>query len=90
MLDFERFFQRYAAAAEAMDVDELASLHFTPCIKVHGDGTVECLLTPEAVSGFFRRLAEKYEQRDHGASRFLDLEATPLGTDAAQASLTWE
>jgi Domain of unknown function (DUF4440) len=88
--EVEHFFQRYARAAESMDPTELAGMHNAPCVKVHGDGRIECLPTPEAVHAFFQKLATKYEARDHGGGRYLDLEVTPMGTAAALASLTWE
>ena len=86
----EGFFQRYARAAEAMQIDELASLHHTPCLKVHGDGTVQLLSDRDAVCGFFRELAGKYAARGHSGGRFRDLEVKPIGTAGALASLTWE
>src|SRR5205085_8263205 len=61
----EDFFQRYARAVDAMRIDELASLHHTPCLKVHGDGTVQLLSDRDAVCGFFRELAGKYAARGH-------------------------
>jgi hypothetical protein len=51
--EVEQFFQRYASAAESMDVSDLAVLHNAPCLKVHGDGRIECLPTQEAVRAFF-------------------------------------
>jgi hypothetical protein len=88
--EVEQFFQRYARAAESMDATELAGMHNAPCVKVHGDGRIECLPTQEAVRAFFRELASKYEARDHGGGRYVDLEVTAIGTAAALASLTWE
>lgn len=86
----EAFFQKYASAAEAMDVEALASMHYTSCIKVHGDGRIECLLTHDAIRAFFTELATKYAGRDHGHSRRSDLLETPIGSAAVLASLTWE
>ena len=88
--DIEKFFQRYAIAAEARGVEALASFHHAPFLHIHGDGRVECLPTHEAVHEFFLVLSGKYAERDHGGGRFLDLEVKPLGSAAALASLTWE
>ena len=88
--EVDRFLQRYARAAESMDVADLAVLHSAPCLKVHGDGRIECLPTNEAVRAFFQALASKYGERDHGGGRYLDLTVTEMGTAAALASLTWE
>ena len=88
--EIEEFFHRYARAAEAMNADDLARLHHAPCIKIHGDGAIECLSTHDAVREFFQALAGKYAARDHSGGRFLDCEVKPLGTAAALASLTWE
>jgi len=88
--EVERFFQRYAIVAEAMDVDGLSSFHHAPFLHVHGDGRIECLPTRDAVREFFKALAGKYAGRDHSGGRFLDLEVTPLGSAAALASLTLE
>ena len=86
----EGFFQRYARAAEAMQIEELAALHHTPCLKVHGDGSVQLLSDRDAVCAFFRELAGKYAARDHSGGRFNDLEVQSIGTAGAFASLTWE
>ena len=86
----ETFFQKYASAAEAMDAEALASMHYTPCIKVHGDGRIECLHTHENIRAFFEELRTKYAERDHGHSRRSDLLETPIGSAAVLASLTWE
>ena len=51
--EVEQFFQRYARAAESMDAAELAGMHNAPCMKVYGDGRIECLPTQEAVRAFF-------------------------------------
>jgi len=88
--DIEAFFRSYASAAEAMNAEALASLHHAPCLKVHGDGRVECLLTHDMVRAFFEELGGRYETRDHGESHFHDLQATALGSAAALASVTWE
>ena len=71
--DIEKFFQRYAIAAEARGVEALASFHHAPFLHIHGDGRVECLPTHEAVHEFFLVLFGKYAERDHGGGRFLDL-----------------
>jgi hypothetical protein len=86
----ETFFQDYARAAESMDAEALASMHHAPCIKVHGDGRIECLLTHDMVRAFFEELGGKYAERDHGHSRWGDLLETPLGSAAVLASITWE
>ena len=84
------FFRAYAQAFAAEEFDAVASLHHVPCVKVHGDGRVECLSSPDEVSAFFRRLLETYRGRGHADARFLDVEAVPIGSQAALASLTWE
>ena len=76
--EIELFFEHYSSAAEAMDADALGRLHHAPCLKVHGDGRIECLATPDAVRGFFQKLAGKYEVRDHSGGRYVDLEVTQL------------
>src|SRR3954452_10898366 len=81
--EIEQFFQRYALAAEAMNANDLADLHYAPCIKSHGDGAVECLLTHDSVCEFFEALAGKYATRGHSGGRFVELEVKPLGTAAA-------
>ena len=90
--DIEKFFQRYAIAAEARGVEALASFHHAPFLHIHGDGGAECL--PTGARGrpriFPGALFGKYAERDHGGGRFLDLEVKPLGSAAALASLTWE
>jgi Domain of unknown function (DUF4440) len=90
--EMQSFFQGYARAFDAGDVDRIASLHYAPCLKIHGDGSIECLSTPEAVRTFFRDLTGRYRARgdEHHAGRFLDLEVVPIGAQAALASLTWE
>lgn len=86
----ETFFRQYERAAESMDAEALASMHSAPCIKIHGDGRVECLLTYEQVRSFFERLGTKYADRDHSHSRRSNLVETPIGSAAVLASLTWE
>ena len=86
----EAFFETYANAAEAMDAEALASMHHAPCIKVHGDGRIECLLTHNDIRAFFEQLGARYAARDHGHSRRSDLLEIPIGSAAVLASLTWE
>lgn len=86
----EAFFQNYWSAAAAMDAEALASMHHTPCVKVHTDGRIECLLTHDNVRAFFEDLGRKYAERDHGKSSWSDLLQTPIGSAAVLASITWE
>ena len=89
--EVESFFQGYKRAFDAIDIDAIAALHHAPCIKIHGDGSVQNLSTPAAVRDFFRELIDKYRGRsDHRGGRFLDLEVVPIGAHAALASVTWE
>ena len=88
--EIEGFFQRYARAVAAMHIEELASLHHAPCLKVHGDGSVELLPDRDAVCAFFRELGGKYAARGYSGGRFHDLDVKPIGTAGALASLTWE
>ncbi|MBX9700676.1 MAG: DUF4440 domain-containing protein [Acetobacteraceae bacterium] len=83
-------FHRYAAAADAGDFPSLVALHQAPCLRLHGDGRAECLDTGEAVRAYFEALAARYRERGHARGRWRDLEVAPIGTAAAQASLTWE
>ena len=88
--EIDGFFQAYGQAFDAMDANRIASLHHAPCLKIHGDGSIQCLPTPEAVRGFFQALMERYRERENHSAIFLDLEVVAIGAHAALAAVTWE
>src|SRR3954471_20331156 len=86
------FFERYAQALAARDVDAVTALHHAPCLKIHGDGSIECLATNQELRAFFQRLMVNYQARDGSDSggHFDAFDVLPIGHQAALASLTWE
>ena len=88
--EIETFFSTYGRALDAMDIDRVVSLHHAPCLKIHGNGSIQCLPTRETIRGFFHDLTGKYRERGLGSSSFRDLEVVPIGVQAVLATLTWD
>jgi hypothetical protein len=88
--EIEAFFHAYSRALDAWDVDRIARLHHAPCLKIHGDGSIQCLPTHEDVRSFFHDLSEKYRERELHSGSFRDLEVVPIGAQAVLATVTWD
>ena len=89
--EIEAFFHSYAEAIDQGDFDRVASLHHTPCLKSHGSSdTIDCLQSHDEVRDFFRDLSARYKIRGLRPGSFSELDVTPIGGQAALATLTWE
>lgn len=88
--EIEAFFHAYARALDSIDVERIASMHHAPLLHVHGDGSIQCFSTHEAVRSFFLDLTERYRARGLHSGSFVDLAVVPIGAHAALVTLTWE
>lgn len=87
--ELREFFDRYAAAFASGDPADAARFYHAPCIKMHGDGSLEALQTPQDIARFVAGVRKTHGERGSHESRITALRAARLGARAALATLDW-
>jgi ketosteroid isomerase-like protein len=84
------FVENYARTFDSCDGDRIAALYHAPCVTMRGDGSIHCLQSREALASFFQGVADTYRRDGYRASRFSNLQVTPIGGRSALVTVDWE
>ena len=84
------FFEQYTQAFASYRGDQIAALYYVPTVTMRGDGTIHCLQSREELARFFQGVVDAYRKDGYSDSRFLDLEAIPIGGRSSLATMDWE
>ena len=84
------FFDDFVAAFGTFDGDRIAGRYRPPYLAVHTDGSQQVFSDQSEVGRYFQRIVDDYHGKACRACRYGDLEAMPLGSRSALATVTWD
>lgn len=88
--DVQVFFEDFVAAFRAFDGLLIAQRYVAPYLSLSAEGALTQFNTQEQIGEYFHDIVARYHQEGCRACCFKDLAVTPLGSNSALASVTWE
>ncbi len=86
----QAFFEAFASAFRAFDGPIIAQRYVAPYLSLSAEGTLRQFATQEQIGEYFHNIVAQYHNQGCRACRFNTLAVTPLGSNSALASITWE
>ncbi|MBB2495981.1 hypothetical protein [Aquipseudomonas ullengensis] len=86
----QAFFEAFAVAFRAFDGPVIAQRYAAPYLALSAEGTLKSFTTQEQIGEYFHGIVAQYHSQGCRACRFNTLAVTPLGSNSALASITWE
>jgi len=84
------FFDAFAQAFLSFDGNTIAQRYAAPYLALDTSGTLKLLQTPADIASYFQRVLDGYFAQGCRSCRYLGLEVVSMGSQSAQATVTWE
>lgn len=86
----QAFFDAFVSAFRAFDGPLIAQRYAAPYLSLSAEGALRPFSTQEQIGEYFHTIVAQYYAQGCRDCRFDTLTVTPLGSDSALASVTWE
>jgi hypothetical protein len=84
------FFDEFVEAFRTFDGTEISRRYLTPYVSMHADGTSTLFSSNTAIAEYFQKVVDEYHEQECRSCRYQELAVTPMGTNAALGTVTWE
>jgi hypothetical protein len=88
--DLTAFFDTFCEAFATFRGSEVAALYHVPSVALRGDASVDCMISVDAIAGFFQRALDDYHDQGCRTCRYHDLDVVPIGERSVLGTVTWE
>lgn len=89
-MDAEQFFAEYGRVFDTWDMEAFSKMFCEPFVSVRPDGTVASMPTNKVAQEFFETVLEVWKKEGYKTFGMRDFDVTPIGTNSALVTLTWE